>query len=569
MKNALKIVCFLVACTAGYSQQTLQLKDVVSVFKGVAGGSSPFTNWIKNEPISTNFRDAEKNFVLPDDFGNDRLPQALHKQARIAQGGYVLGPGFYELRARSFCIKAGTHAPGKGDAYLYAPLAGKQSDIVENILHQMEKHPEIEQYQVQYLLWALIARADFKQMNSDVKATAFRLMKPDHLVRINKWAIIGTAMNMTNTAIPRELTAVFDAEARMRQVFIQTGANLQQLESMAMLAGTALIDNPKYQRGRWSKHPEGYYVRYFPEGYARTRIQVYVPEQLTAVEFDATNDVATPANTGAQRLALSNVPYSTEGGFAELPPVIIAQTPSKPSLKETIPEIIKEAPPQPVPSPPSVLRPTSQDVCVVVINQATKSKISQATAAYKNEHYTTDTEGGFKLEKLPIYQTVSLTVKANGYREEKVRFETLGKTECQVVEIELVPLPPPPPVELNGTAVKEGDRIILQAIQFEQSKSQLLPPGKEELSRLVDWMKRYPNTLILLEGHTSNEGDHDLNVSLSFDRVASCKQFLVKSGVKRNRIKTMGHGPNRPLLPNDTPDNRVRNRRVELYIEKL
>lgn len=571
MKKNCILFCLLTVLKVCHSQQQFQLNDALGIVKGLTGGSSPFSNWIKNEPINTNFRDAEKAFVLPDNFGDDRLPLPIHLQPRTPNGGYQLEAGFYELRARSFCIKAGTHAPGDGDGYLYAPLAGRQSDIVAHILQQMEKHPEIEQQQVQYLLWALIARADFRQMNPDVKATAIRLMKPAHLLRINKRAIAVTAMSITNMSIPRELTAVFEAEARMRQVLQQAGSNLRQLESLAMLAGTATIDNPEYRRGRWSKHPQGYFIRYFPDSYSRTRIQVFVPEQLSLIEFDATDDVATPANTGAQRLALSNVPYDTEGGFAELPPIIAAQTPTKPPIPaiETPPQHNEEPSVKPTSLPSPVTPPPYQDVCIVVIDKVTKLKISNALASTPNQKYITDNEGAFKIEKLPVYQTVSLTAGAAGYQEEKIRFETLGKFECQRVEIELSPLPPPPTIELYGKTVKEGDRIILQAIQFDQSKSQLLAPGKAELERLSEWMNRFPNTLILLEGHTSNEGDHDANVSLSLDRVAACKQFLVKNGIKKNRIKTKGYGPDKPLMPNDTPYNRATNRRVELYIEKL
>lgn len=572
MKKNLLVVFYLLMSPVATAQRPFSLNDAAGIVKGLAGGSSPFTNWIRNEPISTSFRDAEKEYVLPDEFGNDRLPMAIHRQLRTPNGGYWLGPGFYELRARSFCIKAGTHAPSAGDAYLYAPLAGRQADIVSHILQQMEHRPGIDQHQVQYLLWALIARADFRQMNPAVKATAVSLMKAAHLARINKRAIVGTAMSLTNTSIPREFYAIFEAEARMRQVFLRAGASLQQLESLAMLAGAAAVDNPDYRRGRWAKHPDGYFVRYFPSGYSRTIVQVYVPDELERVEFDATNDVATPANTGAQRLALSNMPYDTTGPFARQAPVIIAQAPVPPTPAPK-PQVEPTPEPTPTPTPPIRATPVYQDVCVTVQDEKTKKRIAGALALVNESNYTTNEQGEFGLKKMAIAQTVRVTVSAAGYVEQRVRFETISQAECQRIDIELTPIPPQPiapaPVDLNSPTVKAGDRIILQAIQFEQSKSRLLPEGDAELDRLSDWMKRNPGAQILLEGHTSNEGKHDANVSLSLDRVAACKQYLVKKGIKKDRIRTIGYGPDRPLVENDTPDNRARNRRVELFIEKM
>ena len=87
------------------------------------------------------------------------------------------------------------------------------------------------------------------------------------------------------------------------------------MEKYAILAGMAPIrtDVPS---GIWSKHPDGYYVRYIPSGYPITKVQIYVPKDLLLdgkkLIYDATNDIACPANTGAQRLVQTNEPLNPD-----------------------------------------------------------------------------------------------------------------------------------------------------------------------------------------------------------------------------------------------------------------
>ncbi len=59
--------------------------------------------------------------------------------------------------------------------------------------------------------------------------------------------------------------------------------------------------------GRWSRHPDGYWVRYLPSGYSSTRLEVWVPADSPAIgrEFDPSRHIAVPGNTARQRLIQS------------------------------------------------------------------------------------------------------------------------------------------------------------------------------------------------------------------------------------------------------------------------
>lgn len=139
------------------------------------------------------------------------------------------------------------------------------------------------------------------------------------------------------------------------------------------------------------------------------------------------------------------------------------------------------------------------------------------------------------------------------------------------------PLPPPPvqkapakPVEIGGKTVDKGETIVLSDLQFEQGQSELSAGAMAELDQVADLMRKSTTLTIALLGHTSNEGDSGENLRLSKDRVTACKRYLMGQVQNGNqRIKTAGYGQTRPLVPNSTPENRAKNRRVELLVESL
>ena len=99
-------------------------------------------------------------------------------------------------------------------------------------------------------------------------------------------------------------------------------------------------------------------------------------------------------------------------------------------------------------------------------------------------------------------------------------------------------------------------------------KAVLLDSSYIELNLLVDIMKENPNMKIELSGHTDNQGSAKLNVLLSKDRVSVVRQYLIDRGITKNRIAGEGYGGSKPVAPNDTEENRRKNRRVEFTVIK-
>lgn len=113
-----------------------------------------------------------------------------------------------------------------------------------------------------------------------------------------------------------------------------------------------------------------------------------------------------------------------------------------------------------------------------------------------------------------------------------------------------------------------GKTTQLQALQFVQSKTELLPDAQAGLDQLLQFMQSQPTAEIELSGHTDNQGDFDQNLLLSKQRVDVVKAYLVKNGIAANRITTRGYGPTRPIASNNSETTRQLNRRVEMIVVK-
>jgi len=115
--------------------------------------------------------------------------------------------------------------------------------------------------------------------------------------------------------------------------------------------------------------------------------------------------------------------------------------------------------------------------------------------------------------------------------------------------------------------VGEGIAVTFASgILFPFDSDQLLPAGRSNLQSLASTLQRYPETEVLIVGHTDSQGSDDYNMRLSMRRAASARQYLTSMGVSSARIRTEGRGEMEPVADNSTESGRARNRRVEVAI---
>jgi hypothetical protein len=273
-------------------------------------------------PITTSLDDARFGVPEKDTF-NPSNPQPLESLERTANGGFILKPGFYEMRVQSYCLHAGTYAPSQGDGYLYAPLEGPARDALVTILRNSVSQPDIQQSDIQMLIWAILARAKFGDLSPTLKTVAARLLSPQQLSELNHRALDVLSSKALETAIakaPAPVQQALRTEARMRELLSNPLSSYSEVERVAVLPGEAGWGqgSQNVPAGRWSKTPDGYYIRYMPTGYSSTTEQVFVPDGSPAAgnkydhaspaagnEYDPANGVAVPGNTAKQRLAQS------------------------------------------------------------------------------------------------------------------------------------------------------------------------------------------------------------------------------------------------------------------------
>jgi len=116
--------------------------------------------------------------------------------------------------------------------------------------------------------------------------------------------------------------------------------------------------------------------------------------------------------------------------------------------------------------------------------------------------------------------------------------------------------------------IEAGQKMTLNSVFFEQSKSVILDNSFPELDRIVKAMKENPTMEIMLEGHTDNQGDWNANLILSKERVEEVKKYLAAKGINMKRIQVQGYGSTRPVASNSSEEKRRLNRRVEVTIVK-
>jgi len=114
--------------------------------------------------------------------------------------------------------------------------------------------------------------------------------------------------------------------------------------------------------------------------------------------------------------------------------------------------------------------------------------------------------------------------------------------------------------------IEKDVTIRLNNIFFDTDKAELLPASYLELDKLIALLNQNPKIKIEIGGHTDDVGSDAYNQKLSQRRAEAVRQYLISKGISENRITSTGYGESKPSHPNNSPENRALNRRVEFTI---
>ena len=116
--------------------------------------------------------------------------------------------------------------------------------------------------------------------------------------------------------------------------------------------------------------------------------------------------------------------------------------------------------------------------------------------------------------------------------------------------------------------IKSGQSLTVEDnVYFDQSSYIFRYESYPQLDRLVSVLWKYPKLAVEIIGHTDDVGDSRLNLILSENRSKVIANYIMNKGIKEDRIMHTGKGQTKPLVGNDSEENKKRNRRVEFIIK--
>lgn len=167
-------------------------------------------------------------------------------------------------------------------------------------------------------------------------------------------------------------------------------------------------------------------------------------------------------------------------------------------------------------------------------------------------------DGAFKMV-LPYDKNYSIRATADHFFaiSENLNLDSLVKVGHKEIHKDLYLVP-----------IEVGQVVRLNNVFFDFDKWDLRPESYVELDRVVKLLNENPAIEIEMSAHTDSRGSDEYNFKLSDNRAHSVVEYILSKGIDPKRITAKGYGETKPVVPNDTDENRQLNRRVEFKIIK-
>ena len=121
-------------------------------------------------------------------------------------------------------------------------------------------------------------------------------------------------------------------------------------------------------------------------------------------------------------------------------------------------------------------------------------------------------------------------------------------------------------VAVERTGQGEIKLVAPENITFDTNSSIIKPRFENSLDKVAEVLLKYPESDIIISGHTDSTGNDSINEPLSRNRASSVASYLISKGVRSSRINSVGYGSRQPIASNSTESGRAENRRVEIKV---
>jgi hypothetical protein len=279
-----------------------------------AGSGLPVTLGIadaKNTALTTSFTDTIHLDTLPPTV-EPKAFKPLTELDRTDDGAFILKAGIFEAYLQSYAVDPTDVNLSKPGGYYPAPIKGKKAKIIAALLKQVELHPDVPQNDIQQLLFAIVQGVDLEKMNPVVQQTAARVLPKEILTQMQgatqAKALEKNLLAMLNQRLAKDPAA----QQKLAQINNAEKQVQQQTAGLTPTFKSEADASEPVARGTWAQMPGGFYVRYLPDGYMKTRLQVIVPDAAiaqadpkTPLTFDPTQYLAVLTQAPAERIGIT------------------------------------------------------------------------------------------------------------------------------------------------------------------------------------------------------------------------------------------------------------------------
>jgi len=368
--------------------------------------------------------------------------------------------------------------------------------------------------------------------------------------RDSQWLTVGLRAN-----VYRQLTVELGADVRIRSPGFPYGVPVPPFE---LILGVSLpLDverlagaEPAVKPGPKSVEPPAVGPSGYLTGQVRSSAGTAVPDAIVAVAGRPHSRVATDPDGGFTTLNLPPGPVELEVSAADFEPLTVVTTVVAGRPENVIVTLRPRAPIATVHG--RVTGRDGQGVDATI-------KFTGRGGAGGDFEARTDAAGAYTLT-LPA-GTYQARAEARSLlaREVEVPLAAGDRT----LDFTLRPPPQTPNVFLAGSAIRTR-----QAIRFEGTTATLLPASEKVLDTVAEFLEAHGEVKrVQIVAHWDNAPTPDGADALTLAQAEAVKAYLIGRGIGRERLGTVGAGASKPLVPNLTPANQMRNRRIEFHLE--